>query len=105
MPAPAYPVYDVDPFTAEGTSFTGMPAPAYPAYCVDLPATARPKATTASEPMASGSAPPWYAAEPHHHHHHHHEFPGYTTLSGLRRGHVYALMAFMFVLLCCGLVR
>ena len=85
MPAPAYPAYGVDPSTAEGTGFTGMPALAYPAYCVDLHATARPKATTAREPMASGSAPLCHAAEPHHHHHHH-EFPGYTTLSGLRRG-------------------
>ena len=84
MPAPAYPAYGVDPSTAEGTGCTGMPAPAYPAYGVDLSATARPKATTASEPMAPGSALPWYAAEPHHHHHH--EFPGYNTLSGLRRG-------------------
>ena len=86
IPAPAYPAYGVAPSTAQGTGFTGMPGPAYPAYGVDLPVTARPKATTASEPMASGSAPLWYAAEPHHHHHHHHEFPGYTTLSGLRRG-------------------
>ena len=86
IPAPAYPAYGVDPTTAEGTGFSPVPAPAYPAYGVDLRVTARPKATTASEPMASGSAPLWYAAEPHHHHHHHHEFPGYTTLSGLRRG-------------------
>ena len=84
IPACAYPAYGVDPSTAEGTGFTGMPAPAYPAYNVDPPVTARPKATTASEQMASGSAPLWYAAEPDHHHHH--EFPGYTTLSGLRRG-------------------
>ena len=73
IPAPAYPAYGVDPSTAEGTDFTGMPAPAYPAYGVDPPITARPKATTASEPMASGSALLWYAAEPHHHHHYHHE--------------------------------
>ena len=86
MPAPAYPAYGVDPSTAEGRGFTGMPAPAYPAYGVDPSATALPKATTASEPMASGSAPLWYAAKPHDHHHHHHEFPGYATPSGLRRG-------------------
>ena len=86
IPAPAYPAYGVDPSTAQGTGFTGMPAPAYPGYGVDQPVTARPKATTASEPMASGSAPPWYAAEPHHHHHQHHQFPGYATLNRLRRG-------------------
>ena len=86
IPAPAYPACGVDPSTAEGTGFTGMPALAYPAYGVDLPLNARSKATTASEPMASGSAPLWYAAEPHHHHHHYHEFPGYTILSRLRRG-------------------
>ena len=73
---------------AEGTRFTGMPT--YPAYGVHPSTTALPEATTASEPMASSSAPPWYAAD------YHQPLPatgayvadvrGYATLSGLRRG-------------------
>ena len=75
------------PPTADGTGFTGMPT--YPAYGVDPSTTAFPEATTASEPVASSSAPRWYAAD------YHHPLPatgayvyvpGYTTLSGLRRG-------------------
>ena len=90
------------PPMAEGTRFTGMPT--YPAYGVDPSTTAVPEATTASEPVASSSAPRWYAA------HYHHPLPatgafvadipgytayepgsamparGYATLSGLRRG-------------------
>ena len=72
---------------AEGTGFTGMPT--YPAYGVDPSTTVFPEATTASEPVASSSAPRWYAAD------YHHplpatgayvDVPGYATLSGLRRG-------------------
>ena len=72
---------------AEGTGFTGMPT--YPAYGVNPPTTAFPEATTTSEPVASSSAPRWYAAD------YHHplpatgayvDVPGYATLSGLRRG-------------------
>ena len=75
------------PPMAEGTGFTGMPT--YPAYGVDPSTTAFPEATTTSEPVASSSAPRWYAAE------YHHPLPatgayvvvpGYATLSGLRRG-------------------
>ena len=75
------------PPTAEDTGFTGMPT--YPAYGVDPSTTAFPEATTASEPVASSSAPRWYAAD------YHHplpatgayvDVPGYATLSGLRRG-------------------
>ena len=75
------------PPMAEGTGFTGMPT--YPACGVDPSTTAFPEATTASEPVASRSAPRWYAAD-------HHlpvpatgayvDVPGYATLSGLRRG-------------------
>ena len=74
------------PPMAEGTGFTCMPT--YPAYGVDPSTTAFPEATTASEPMASSSAPRWYAAD------YHHplpatgayvDVPGYATLSGLRR--------------------
>ena len=63
--------------------------PAYPAYGVHPSTTAFPQATTASEPVASSSAPRWYAAD------YHHplpatgayvDVPGYATLSGLRRG-------------------
>ena len=46
---------------AEGTGFTGMPA--YPAYGLGPPTTAFPEAITASEPVASSSAPRWYAAD------------------------------------------
>ena len=72
---------------AEGKGFTGMPT--YPAYGVDPSTTAFPEATTVSEPVASSSAPRWYAAD------YHHplsatgayaDVPGYATLSGLRRG-------------------
>ena len=76
---------------AEGTGFTGMPAD--PAYGLGPPTTAFPEATTASETVASSSAPRWYAAD------YHHPLPatgtyvdvpgyapGYATLSGLRRG-------------------
>ena len=71
---------------AEGTGFTGMPT--YPAYGVDPPTTACPETTITSEPVASSSAPRWYAAD------YHHplpatgayvDVPGYATLSGLRR--------------------
>ena len=75
------------PPMAEGTGFTSMPT--YPAYGVDPSTTAFPEATTASEPVASSSAPRWYAAD------YHHPLPAtgayvdvprYATLSGLRRG-------------------
>ena len=79
------------PPMAEGTGFTGMPA--YPANGLGPPTTAFPEATTASEPVASSSAPRWYAAD------YHHPLPatgtyvdvpgyapGYATLRGLRRG-------------------
>ena len=89
---------------AEGTGFTGMPT--YPAYGVDPSTTAFPEATTASELVASKSAPRWYAADYHHHHPlpttgaymadvpgyaayepgYPMPAPGYATLSGLRRG-------------------
>ena len=52
------------PPMAEGTVFTGMPT--YPAYGVDPSTAAFPEATTASEPVASSSAPRWYAAVYHH---------------------------------------
>ena len=45
---------------AEGTGFTGMPP--YAAYGMGPPTTALPEATTASEPVASSTAPRWYAA-------------------------------------------
>ena len=75
------------PPIAEGTGFTDMPT--YPAYGVDPSTTAVPEATTASGPVASSSAPRWYAAD------YHHplpatgayvDVPGYATLSGGRRG-------------------
>ena len=82
---------NTNPTMAEGTGFTGMPP--YPAYGTGPPTTALPEATTASEPVASSSAPRWYAAE------YPHPLPaagtyvdvpgyapGYATLSGLRRG-------------------
>ena len=90
-PAAATSTPITNPPMAEGTGFTGMPA--YPAYGLGPPTTAFPEATTASEPLASSSAPRWYAAD------YHHPLPatgtyvdvpgyapGYTTLSGLRRG-------------------
>ena len=52
------------PPMAEGTGFTGMPT--YPAYGVDPSTTAFPEATTTSGPVASSSAPRWYAADYHH---------------------------------------
>ena len=52
------------PPMAEGTGFTGMPT--WPAHGVDPSTTALPEATTASEPVASSSAPRWYAADYHH---------------------------------------
>ena len=76
-----------NPPMAQGTGLTGMPT--YPAYGVNQPTTAFPEATTTSEPVASSSAPRWYAAD------YHHplpatgayvDVPGYATLSGLRRG-------------------
>ena len=76
-----------NPPMAEGTGLTGMPT--YPAYGVNPPTTAFPEATTTSEPVASSSAPRWYAAD------YHHplpatgayvDVPGYATLSGLGRG-------------------
>ena len=90
-PAAATSTPITNPPMAEGTGFTGMPA--YPAYGLGPPTTAFPEATTASEPVASSSAPQWYAAD------YHHPLPatgtyvdvpgyapGYATLSGLRRG-------------------
>ena len=50
-----------NPPMAEGTGSTGMPP--YPAYGMGPPTTALPEVTTASEPVASSSAPRWYAAE------------------------------------------
>ena len=76
-----------NPPMAEGTGLTGMPT--YRAYGVNPPTTAFPEATTTSEPVASSSAPRWYAAD------YYHplpatgayvDVPGYATLSGLRRG-------------------
>ena len=52
------------PPMAEGRGLTGMPT--YPAYSVDPSTSAVPDATTASEPVASSSAPRWYAADYHH---------------------------------------
>ena len=72
---------------AEGTGLTGMHT--YPPYGVNPPTTAFPEASTTSEPVASSSAPRWYAAD------YHHplpatgaygDVPGYSTLSGLNRG-------------------
>ena len=86
-PAAATSTPITNPPMAEGTGFTGMPT--YPAYGVNPPTTAFPEATTTSEPVASSSAPRWYAAD------YHHplpatgayvDVPGYATLSGLRRG-------------------
>ena len=75
------------PPMAEGTVFTGMPT--YPAYDLDPSTTAFPEATTASEPVASSSAPQWYAVD----YHHplpatgaNEDVPRYATLSGLRTG-------------------
>ena len=91
LPAAATSTSTTTPPMAEGTGFTGMPP--YPAYGMGPPTTALHEATTASEPVASSSAPRWYAAE------YPHPLPatgtyvdgpgyapGYATLSGLRRG-------------------
>ena len=91
LPAAATSTPTSNPPMAEGTGFTGMPP--YPAYGMGPPTTALPEATTASEPVASSSAPRWYAAE------YPHPLPatgtyedvpgyapGHATLSGLRRG-------------------
>ena len=91
LPAAATSTPLTNPPMAEGTGWTGMPP--YPAYGMGPPTTALPEATTASEPVASSSAPRWYAAE------YPHPLPatgtyvdvpgyapGYATLSGLRRG-------------------
>ena len=103
-PAAATSIPITTPPMAEGTGFTGMPT--YPAYGVDPSTTAFPEATSASEPVASSSAPRWYAADYHHHHPlpatgahmadvpgyatygpcYPMPTPGYATLSGLRRG-------------------
>ena len=90
-PAAATSTSKTNPPMAEGTGFTGMPP--YPAYGMGPPTTALHEATTASEPVASSSAPRWYAAE------YPHPLPatgtyvdvpgyapGYAALSGLRRG-------------------
>ena len=71
--------------------------PPYPAYGMGPPTTAIQEATTASEPVATSSAPRWYAAEYPHPlaatgtyvdvpGYAHGYAPGYATLSGLRRG-------------------
>ena len=91
LPAVATSTSTTNPPMAEGTGFTGMPP--YPAYGMGPPTTALHEATTASEPVATSSAPRWYAAE------YPHPLPatgtyvdvpryapGYATLSGLRRG-------------------
>ena len=61
LPAAATSTSTTNPPMAEGTGFTGMPP--YPAYCMAPPTTALLEATTDSEPVASSSAPRWYAAE------------------------------------------
>ena len=94
LPAAATSTPITNPPMAEGTGFTGIPP--YPAYGMGPPTTALLEATTASEPVASSSAPRWYAAE------YPHPLPatgtyvdvpwyapGYATLSGLRRGPEY----------------
>ena len=91
LPAAATSTSTTNPPMAEGTGFTGMPP--YPAYGMGPPTTALHEATTASEPVATSSAPRWYAAE------YPHPLPatgtyvdvpgyapGYATLSGFRRG-------------------
>ena len=61
VPAAATSTSTTNPPMAEGTGFTGMPH--YPAYGMGPPTTALLEATTASEPVASSSAPRWYAAD------------------------------------------
>ena len=83
-PAAATSTPIITPPMAEGTGFTGMPT--YPAYGVDPSTIAFPEATTASEPVASSSAPRWYAADYLPATGAYVDVPGYATLSGLRRG-------------------
>ena len=86
-PAAATSTTITTPPMAEGTGFTGRPT--YPAYGVDPCTTAFREATTASEPVASSSAPRWYAADYHHpllHTGAYVDVPWYATLSGLGRG-------------------
>ena len=80
-----------NPPMAECTGFTDMPP--YLAYGMGPPTTALLGATTASEPVASSSAPRWYAAEYPHPRPATGTYvdvpgyaPGYAPLSGLRRG-------------------
>ena len=61
LPAAATSTSTTNPPMAEGTGFTGMSP--YPAYGMGPPTTALHEATTASEPVASSSAPRWYAAD------------------------------------------
>ena len=61
LPAAATSTSTTNQPMAEGTGFTGMPH--YPAYGMGPPTTALLEATTASEPVASSSAPRWYAAD------------------------------------------
>ena len=95
LPAAATSTSTTNPPMAEGTGFTGMPH--YPAYGMGPPTTALLEATTASEPVASSSAPRWYAADHPHTLHATGTYmevpgyapgcaPGYAPLSGLRRG-------------------
>ena len=91
LPAAATSTSTTKPPMAEGTGFTGMPP--YPAYGMGPPTTALPEATTASEPVASSSAPRWYAADYPHPLHVTGTYvdvpgyaPGYAPLGGLRRG-------------------
>ena len=86
-PAAATSTPITNPPMAEETGFTGMPT--YPAYGLGPPTTAFPGATTASEPVASSSAPRWYAADDQHPLPAtgiYEDVPGYATLIGLRRG-------------------
>ena len=100
-PAAATSTSITNPPMAEGTGVTGIPT--YPAYGVDPSTTAFPEAATASELVASSSAPRWYAADYHHYLPATGAYvadvpgyaayepgypmpaPGYATLSGLRR--------------------
>ena len=91
LPAAATSTSTTNPPMAEVTGFTGMPP--YPAYGMGPPTTALHEATTASEPVASSSAPRWYAADYPHPLHATGTYmdvpgyaPGYASLSGLRRG-------------------
>ena len=95
LPAAATSTSTTNPPMAEGTGFTGMPP--YPAYGMGPPTTALHEATTASEPVASSSAPRWNAADYPHPLHATGTYmdvpgyapgyaPGYTPLSGFSRG-------------------